>query len=90
MRAAKALITLEFLVDMARQPQTPFVIITENPLPPDAKVVGFAKTVAGDAETGPTVLECIIVSEAFADVPEPLNISTLPILPPTRFRRVEV
>lgn len=89
MRAAKALITLELILDLAKQSTTPFMVVTDNPLPPDAEIIGFAKTVHGDAETGPTTLECIIVSETFDDVAEPLNLRTLPVLPLTRFRRVE-
>jgi hypothetical protein len=89
MKRAIASISLDLLLVMCQQSESPFATVTVNPLPDDAKIVGFNTRVFGDAETGPTTIDCIVESGSFADVPDDTPISDLPRLPLTRFRRVE-
>lgn len=89
MRRAIVGISLEFVLDMCKQSESPFMLVTENPLPDDAEIVGFNARVFGNAETGPTTIDCFVESAQFADVPDNTPLSDLPRLPLTRFRRVE-
>jgi len=76
MRQAKVSITLDLVEVMCRQSDGPFVVITENALPADAKIVDCY--VRGGHGKEPVRLDCIVESKAFADL---APLAPMPMLP---------
>lgn len=84
MKQAKVSVSLELIESMCRQSESPFLVITKNALPVDATIVDCV--LRGGHGKQPLTLECIVASEAFADV---APLMPLPTLPPVTFRRAK-